>query len=832
MSEPQSMLDRLGVLVESRLVRSALVVLIIVSVLPYSEIEEALRPLFLVAFGGELLVRVPLLIKRWRRRDVGVGPLVFLLADVAAFASFLPLEQWLNREFLWLTLMRLSRLVVLLRFARELAADLYSVVTRREQLQQLGFVTVGVAALAFVSAVVLSQLSIPHDYDGVEGGPEGFWDRMWWSFRQLESADNLVANLHVHPLVGVLSLGLTITGVFVISFIIGIGTNVVEQVVRAERRRPVGYSGHTIVVGPIAESQLLVREFVRIYSKNRKELRDQVRKLLAWLLGRGAPPRAWRLPRMALLGRDADPPPFLLEPGMRWVVYRQGEGTDAEALERVGAARAKRAILLADPRAGDDADAVTAATLAAFRERNPDAHVYVEILASRHYGTLRALALSERTFPVDVPWHIGLFLLHHLLLPGVERLFQILLTVEGSEIYTHVYAEPDELAALSRWGGADGYVSFSTLAEVAERRRVILIGVLLGDGTPHRQAHDLVPIDGLVSWVNPLAEPHERARALGARPGMIPAGALRGLIGVAETYQSLRALARELTASPRIEPGPPALDAAIELGPAPPPPRCILVVGYGEAVASLAVRLGALVDGARVVVAGGGQPAWLERLELALGYAGAPVTRRGQELEARLARGGTLRARTAPHGDAMETALEVLAEGTVEAVVFMSEPEAADADARTSLRLLRLGEHLLAQDGPAPHVLVELVALAKGERARAQIGDAFARAGRRPPVITLVSTEQIRHYFMVHSAFVPGVHDVYADLLGARSQDLVRVPLLAPTTLRMGEARRALAERGMVALAFERASGEVVLNPDPHEDCAGVQAIYAIGCRS
>ncbi|MCZ7678801.1 MAG: hypothetical protein M5U28_08535 [Sandaracinaceae bacterium] len=52
MSSSEGTLERLGALVESRPVRAVLVVLIILSVLPYREIEDALRPLLLAAFGA------------------------------------------------------------------------------------------------------------------------------------------------------------------------------------------------------------------------------------------------------------------------------------------------------------------------------------------------------------------------------------------------------------------------------------------------------------------------------------------------------------------------------------------------------------------------------------------------------------------------------------------------------------------------------------------------------------------------------------------------------------------------------------------------------------
>ena len=129
-------------------------------------------------------------------------------------------------------------------------------------------------ALSFVTAVFLSNLGIDHDYDGRGGAghTDDFWDRLWWSFRQVESPDNLVPNLAGSPVLVLVSLGLTITGIFVFSYLVGIGANVVEQVVRAERRRSVGFRGHTVVTGPVHEAELLVREFVRMYAKNRGRL--------------------------------------------------------------------------------------------------------------------------------------------------------------------------------------------------------------------------------------------------------------------------------------------------------------------------------------------------------------------------------------------------------------------------------------------------------------------------------------------------------------------------------------------------------------------------------
>ncbi|MGE0791847.1 MAG: hypothetical protein AB7S26_39600 [Sandaracinaceae bacterium] len=832
MSEPPTtLLDRVGVLVESRAVRTTLVVLIIVSLLPLRrltspEVELALTWVFLIAFGAELLVRVPLILTRRKERRAGLGEVGFLLADLAAFVSFIPLDAMLDSHLIWLRLLRLSRLLVLVRFARELAADLYSILTRREQLQQFGLVTLAVAALAFVSAVVLNQLGVQHDYRGDHEAPE-LVDQMWWSFRQLESADNLVASLHGHPLVSILSLALTITGVFIISFIIGIGTNVVEQVVRAERRRSVGYTGHTVVVGPIQASEILVREFVRIYVKNKRDLRDQLRQLLRWFTRGGTAPRGWRLPHLALLGPDDDPPAVLLEPGMRWVVYRQGEGTDTEALLRIGADRAKRAIVLTDPSAGADADAITVATVSALRDLNPSAHVFLELASSKNLDTVGALGQPDRTFSLDVPWFLGVFMLHHLVVPGVERLYRYLLTADGSELYSHVYRTRSELDRLVQRRGEDGALDFGAMAARAERYGAVLIGVVLGDREPTDGPYDLISLDGLVPWVNPLDEPTDpRLLELGARAGRVPASSLRGIIALADNYGPVRHLARGLTEAP-LSPRRAAEPSDVTIATAEPCPRNVMIVGLGNAVASLAHRLGELADEARVTVAFDGDELSLHQLGASLAHLGIALQRTDEGWQASLPRGGRLEVLSEPHVDAMQTATRALSCGEYESIVFLSEHHAKDPDARTALRLLGLCEHLLARGGDAPHVLAELTTLQKGERARAHVLSAFERAERRPPRITLVSTEQVRNYFMVHSAFVPMINEVYAQLLGRVGQDLVRLPFDEPCRVEIAALSARLADSRMIPLAFER-EDDVVVNPDVGVTYDGVTGVLAI----
>lgn len=852
------LLDRLADGLDARPVKIVLAALILVSVLPVHGLDEALRPYFLVIFGVELALRVAHLRRRAHENESPRLERLLLTLDFIAVLSFLPFERVLHAEALVaLPVLRLSRLLLLLRFARELALDVYSILTRREQLHQFGLVTGAVWALAFGAAVFLDHLGVAHDYDG-RGAPAetSFFDRLWWSFRQLESGDNLVQNLHVHPVVAVLSLGLTIVGVFVISFIIGIGANVVEQVVRAERRRPVSYAGHSLVVGAVHEAEVLVREFVGLYERNRALRRISPAEVWQWLVRRGPPPRRHALPRMVLLGPADEPPTYLYDPSMRWVIYRQGDGAEPEALARAGAAHAKRALLLSRPDAGPDADAVTAMALASLRALNARAHVFVEVRESQNRELLLAVG-GPGTFPLDMPRVLGLFLCQHLVTPGVEALYADLMTSEGSEFYTHLFVEPGDAPAIAALAEEDGCISFARMARAAYRQRgILLAGVFLGEDAPRRAPGGLVPVEGVEQWLNPLRapEPGSPPDRLGARAGRVPARLLRGLIAVSATYAPLRRYGRDLVMGHGIAPEPSAAAAppshpgaqgwaeglALTLGSL----SRVLVVGYSAALPALLAELARFVPGVEVILVlgerGDERVPLLDRLA-SLGIrldAGRPPP--GEEgASVALPHGGRATVYTQRGHDLAAFAVKIVARsGELGAAVFLREPDAKDSDARTAMRLLRFVRALESREithGERLHVVAEFDSVTKGEHVR-RLVDA-GRCGFAGPDrlrLTLISTERIKNYFMVHSAFVPGVASLYEEILSEEGQEIVRLEPQRGAegggAIDLDGLREALGSRALIPIGLELSDGSVLLRPDPRASIpiAQIRAVYAL----
>ncbi|MBO6937123.1 MAG: ion transporter [Deltaproteobacteria bacterium] len=800
---------------EARSTRFLLAILIVLSLLPYPALEDALRPAFIFAFGLEIVLRMAVL-KKGKAKSPRAEKF-FLVVDLLAFGSFLPLHHFFDAPRRFLRILRIARLLVLVRFTRELAGDVYRVLTRREQLQQLGLVTAAVVALSFVTAVLLSNLGIAHDYDGVSDAPEGFWDHLWWAFRQVESPDNLVQNLRGDPFVVVVSLGLTITGIFVFSYLIGIGTNVVEQVLRAERRRPISYRGHTLVTGDVHEAEALVAEFVAIYEKNRMLRRLAPLEIARWLAGRGPRPRRRALPRMALLGAPDDAPSYLYESGMRWVVYRDGDGSDAPALRRVAAEDAKRLLILAEGD-GEAADALAVARLSSFRSVNPSAHVFVEIRESENADLARAIG-GEGTFVLDKPRFVGQFLCHHLIVPGMEELMSELLSARGREVYTHLFIDRGDSDALQRLADDDGTVDFERLAAFAyEKHAVTLLGVFLGAERTSRAPGEIVPVDRTTPWLNPRCDCLEPELAMMAlTPGRVPTAALKGIFGIAETYKPLRDVAVAMVhdhLAERITDDPSRItneilrrfDREAARG-----PRRVLVVGRNHALPPLVDALARFVPGVTVRVVTADPPDRFSAAE-----------------ETALEQGGRCIVHPCGEGQAAAVAAKVFDAEGADALVFLSDPEAGDsADAKIGLRVLQFLRD--SSSTQRAQLLVELVSDRSGEPLERQV----VRLGAGRFSVTMVSTAQITNYFLVHSAFVPGLMGLYERLLGDRGQEIVRIPLREGTageTVTFGAIQRSLANHGSVVIGLDSHEEGLVVSPDPDRtfDLAELRGLFVV----
>lgn len=528
----------------SRVILSAAIV---ISLVPHQWMHTS-DAWFLVLFGPEVLARSVLVFRKeslpleggqrmqtgWRR---ATGMEVFLLVlDVAALLSFLPTAASGLVGARWLRLFRLTRTILLLRYWAPVVRDLWTVSWRPERRRQLMFVFGSLILICFAGAVLLDHVTTTvgddFDGDGVVGDPHDheFFVRMWWAFRQMEDPGNLLASPHDTGTV-VVSVFLTLAGLFVVSFIIGIGSDVVVDLAKLGRLRAPGLARHTVIINGQRTGKRLLHEL----------LHEEYKVLPAgggfvgvrWFV------QLWRNLRrrhaIVMVGPGAERPDFLSEPGYGAVIYRAWDDDDDDTLlARADVLRARRVVLLA--REGDEqSDDATVRTLLTVVEQLRDAgdqdprRLLVEIInqdnlpAARRAASRAEAPLETMVVPTEVL--IARCVAAVCRRQGLAGLLTQLLRSEGREIYTWERA-PGSAVGFTACGGAAPLEALAQAGSVGlGERGVVPLGlVVAGPGGASEARLNPEPVDvAAVRGVIAIADDAQRvAEIVGAQAGAAP----------------------------------------------------------------------------------------------------------------------------------------------------------------------------------------------------------------------------------------------------------------------------------------------------------------------
>lgn len=757
----------------TRVVLSALILL---SLLPLPFVHD-LRLAFFAVFSVEVGVRVLLLFapdEAGRRRRPRGLDLLFLAFDVVATLSFLDWSHLGDARFL--RLFRLSRLVLLAGYWRGFLGDLWSVARQRERRYQLGFV-VSVVAVTTLTAAVLLHVVVdrPHDFDGDgrlwaweesgaapappgeaarDPGDTDFLTQLWWAFRQVQDPGNLVEQPRNLPLLAV-SLTLTIGGLLLFSFLVGVGTSVVEELVVLSRERRLGFRRHVVVLGGGPHAHFLLEELAAFRAKRVLES------------------------KLVLMGPELERPEALREPSLSRIQYRHGDSARPEHLLRADVDRAALVIVLADEQGGD---ALTVSRILAVRQVNPDCRIVADVQRAQNRRSVLE-AGGARTAAVTTRRFVGLFLAAELLFPGLDALFRELLTSVGQELY------------LADCGGRAVIERFDRLvARSVAERAVVPLGLRGGDGRDR---------------LNPRPEErHEGVRSL-----LVLARSSRA----AERYGAAVA---EGAVAPDEGPAPPAAPA-LRLSPELERLRRLLVCGYREELGDLLAELGQFLSGldVRLMVAPGRVEDVVADLAGRLPHeSGARWTTREDGLVV-LERDGEVRVGVRvfagdPASDRWLGASPGAAGelGDVDAVLLAADGSwGSDPDAKSALGLLKLVG--LVREAPESlragfRVVGEIQEPGKGDllehRLRALRREQGGGGADRSAIL---STEKLRHFLLGQEVLVPGVAQLYEDLLRETGDEVVKLvpPEGAGGSGELGfpELAAALAPRRLIPLAVE-----------------------------
>jgi len=720
----RALLMRLERWFEHPVSRFVLSVLVVFSVLPFDAIRR-FDLVFFVIFAIDLSVEIAAVArdpKRHRWDEV-----TFLVIDAVAVASFLPVHGWFV-DARYLRLFRLVRLAVLLRYARSLVHDTWMIVTRKEIKYQFLLLLGAVVFLSMLSGIMLHTLEVHVDLDG-DGTTEStsLRDQLWWAFRNLESQDNLARSFEGSFWYLAFSILLTVMGVFVMSFIIGLGASIVGEILAASHQRPITLSNHIVVLAKGKSVRVFLGELLALLRKNRERA------------------------AIALLSDSPRPPAFLYEPAFKRIEYRCGDASDLHALDLVNTAHATRIIALAGDGGGDLADAYMVSTVMAVRDRTQKP-ICLEMM---HRDCLTAVQEAGGGGVLSIPMgdFLGCILCQNLVFPGIDRIFERLLTSKGpNEVYTAAFSDR-ERSALGQMGGEARFRDM--LLTAYQNYGVVLVGVY---------------IDGTKLLLNPL-DFGEMA------PGSIPLERLSGFVGLARERSALERLRKDLSWLSRSAPAGGDVGLSYGLRTTLAHLRSVLVIGENENLPVLLREASSYVQGLRVVILVSGDLAMRSLRDHVAGSLGCGMakTADGEEVwyTARLANGGTIQAMNIDGNLASAFASPRLQSSyPIDAAVLLTDMNASDPDAQSLLGLYHLVDLIRGGSvsvSPELNLLVEVASPEKGELLEKK--HRFSEGWQ----LRAISTRRIRTCFMAQSSLIPNIWDVYNQLITCSGQNFCQM---------------------------------------------------------
>ncbi|MFO7564037.1 MAG: hypothetical protein R6X02_15430 [Enhygromyxa sp.] len=847
--------------VESRLVLSAA---IIVSLLPF-EWVTSFDGLFLIMFSIEFALRATLVFRGEDMFTYGnaigrtpsraevegarewqwpsLGTLLMLVFDLLALLSFVPsLVGIEGAETRWLRLFRLSRMLLLLSYWAPLVRDVWSVMVKGERARQVALMGVIVLALSFAGTVVLDQVGVPQedaiDFDGDDlygydeaGNPldpddEKFFVHLWWAFRQVQDPGNMMASPH-HAVAVLVSVSLTVVGLFMVSFLIGLGTDVVRELMELARLRPPGLRGHTIIVNIEASTRQLLGELLR-YSH--KLLPDGT---ISWGWFRQLVRNTQRGIRGAsylVVGRGHDPPEFLRQPDLARITYRQADVEDQTFLLRADVVSAQRVVLLADFDASDP-DAATIQALLTITQslREVDEGnrwrdgfsttrrarlLIAEILDESNIPAARAAIDGDgsgpavartRAYVVPSERLIALFMACIVRRPGAGRLLEVLLTSFGQEIYTLFFDLPglgyrrEHRPELPDDPSEVMGELMRRARTLASRERVVPVGVLMAGEEPDEIRVFINPEPDFSKLGAELETEPEPASAPVDPPHASKSHCL-GFVALADNFGRIRELADDLYERPRdrVPPGPdpiPSLPSFVHA----PTTRLerVLVCGFRSGTVSMVEALIQAEPRTQILIMLGDEKARAAAWDDFDAH--SKLVRRGL-LDGHHGVFSGERERWAltwdnpddPHAPADHPHVHLVIGdwsssrqlislplgfghvATMDAVILISS-ERRGSDARIAKTLMKLETLTVpvpvppAPNAPTPRIVAEVLDVEFARRLRRR---ATKQGSSR---VSVYSIQELRAVFMFQSVVVPSFDLVYAELMGPWGESFVRL---------------------------------------------------------
>ena len=260
---------------------------------------------------------------------------------------------------------------------------------------------------------------------------------MWWSFRQIEDPGNLVES-DSHLGVLLISFFLTITGLLLFSFLIGIGANVVKEMMDSAREQPAGLQRHSILLNAGPSSEFFMTQII-----------DYSRKQLAT-------PK-W----MVMSNNDESTGRKLREVCNKssHINFRNGTAYNPQDLQKVDVSTARRFVILADHQ-DNTPDAETISAIMSARQLNPEAQIIAEIYNRKNSSAAETAASNSNVVVVETEYLLALLMANIIEMPEAFPVIEEMLNTEGQEMYSYVFDNDEKPLPREYFDGPDGYKKF------------------------------------------------------------------------------------------------------------------------------------------------------------------------------------------------------------------------------------------------------------------------------------------------------------------------------------------------------------------------------------
>lgn len=460
----------------NKIFKLILSIVIIFTVLPvYDNVSSMtgniLDYAFLTIFGIEVLFRIVVYLiylskhikdktfsKTWKMFLV---EFIFLLIDILATMSFLPMLQTAGFK-----LLRLLRIVKLSRYVTSTFREIGQIIGQPGIKRQLVLTFGAVLVLTFLAGIIFPYIVTEDTQTEMS-----FAESLWWSFQTLFDPGNLEVldedALDVGKLL--LSLSLVFVGVFIFSFIIGLGTEVVAELIEATKNKQLNHKDHVILFGWNKTGSVFINELLDIMEDN-------------------------MMNNHIVVIQDVDETlPDRLGLKSRQLTVRYFVDDAIEALEKANVTEAQSILIL--PRLTEKADDsnVIQKILEVRSSLGKDLNSEFDLIATMEDPLNLSSGLRSGADSIVLPdVFMGSYMVQNILTPNLLDVYEELLVPTGNEIYiSSINKIPD--AASSK------YISMKDLHETLLENDCTFLGIIEKTG---ETKNDFEALSNPLEWYN------------------------------------------------------------------------------------------------------------------------------------------------------------------------------------------------------------------------------------------------------------------------------------------------------------------------------------------